>query len=67
MRPVDIAGLLKNIDAATNDISIYEAARFHEQRWKEHGARLLELGARSFRVEFVNESADDILTHGVQG
>ena len=42
-RPVDIAGLLKNIDAATNDVSIYEAARFHEQRWKEHGARLLEL------------------------
>ena len=41
--PVDIAGLLKNIDAATNDVSIYEAARFHEQRWKEHGARLLEL------------------------
>ena len=42
-RPVDIAGLLKNIDAATNDVSVYEAARFHEQRWKEHGARLLEL------------------------
>jgi Asp-tRNA(Asn)/Glu-tRNA(Gln) amidotransferase A subunit family amidase len=43
MRRVDIAGLLKNIDAATNDVSIYEGARFHEQRWKEHGARLLEL------------------------
>ena len=43
MRPVDIAGLLKNLDAATNDVAFYEAARFHEQRWKEHGARLLEL------------------------
>ena len=42
-RPVDIAGLLKNVDAATNDVSVYEAARFHEQRWKEHGAKLLEL------------------------
>jgi Asp-tRNA(Asn)/Glu-tRNA(Gln) amidotransferase A subunit family amidase len=43
MRPVDIAGLLKNIDSATNDVAFYEAARFHEQRWKQHGARLLEL------------------------
>lgn len=40
---IDIADLLKTLDAATNDISIYEAARFHEQRWKEHGARLLDL------------------------
>ncbi len=43
MRPVDIAGLLKNLDAATNDVAFYEAARFHEQRWKEHGAKLLDL------------------------
>jgi Asp-tRNA(Asn)/Glu-tRNA(Gln) amidotransferase A subunit family amidase len=40
---IDIAGLLKTLDAATNDIAFYEGARFHEQRWKEHGARLLEL------------------------
>jgi Asp-tRNA(Asn)/Glu-tRNA(Gln) amidotransferase A subunit family amidase len=40
---IDIADLLKTLDAATNDIAFYEAARFHEQRWKEHGARLLEL------------------------
>lgn len=44
-RPVDIAGLLKAADAATNDIAFYEGARFHEQRWKEHGARLLDLAA----------------------
>ena len=43
MQPVDIAGLLKAADAATNDIAFYEGARFHEQRWKEHGARLLDL------------------------
>jgi len=42
-RPVDIVGLLKNIDSATNDVAFYEAARFHEQRWREHGAKLLEL------------------------
>ena len=40
---IDIADLLKTLDAATNDIAFYEGARFHEQRWKEHGARLLEL------------------------
>jgi Asp-tRNA(Asn)/Glu-tRNA(Gln) amidotransferase A subunit family amidase len=40
---IEIADLLKTLDAATNDIAFYEGARFHEQRWKEHGARLLEL------------------------
>ena len=40
---VDIAELLQTLDAATNDVAFYEAARFHEQRWKEHGARLLDL------------------------
>jgi Asp-tRNA(Asn)/Glu-tRNA(Gln) amidotransferase A subunit family amidase len=42
-RPVDIAALLKAADAATNDIAFYEGARFHEERWKEHGRRLLDL------------------------
>jgi Asp-tRNA(Asn)/Glu-tRNA(Gln) amidotransferase A subunit family amidase len=44
-KPVDIAGLLKTLDAATNDIAFYEGSRFHEQRWKEHGERLLDLAA----------------------
>ena len=43
MRSVDIAELLQNLDAATNDIAFYEGARFHEQRWRKHGAQLLEL------------------------
>lgn len=42
-RSVDIAGVLKAVDAATNDIAFYEGARFHEQRWKEHGARLQDM------------------------
>jgi Asp-tRNA(Asn)/Glu-tRNA(Gln) amidotransferase A subunit family amidase len=42
-RSIEIAELLGTLDAATNDIAFYEGARFHEQRWKEHGARLLEL------------------------
>ena len=40
---IDIADLLESLDAATNDIAFYEAARFHEQRWREHGRRLLDL------------------------
>ena len=40
---IDIANLLNTLDAATDDIAFYEGARFHEQRWKEHGARLLDL------------------------
>ena len=42
-QPVDIADLLKTLDTATNDIAFYEASRFHEQRWKEYGRRLLDL------------------------
>ena len=40
---IDIAELLKTLNTATYDIAFYEAARFHEPRWKEHGARLLDL------------------------
>jgi Asp-tRNA(Asn)/Glu-tRNA(Gln) amidotransferase A subunit family amidase len=42
-RPIDIAGVLKAADAATNVIAFYEGARFHEARWREHGRRLLDL------------------------
>ena len=42
-RPVDIAGMLKTLDTATSDVMFFEGARVHEQRWKEHGKRLLDL------------------------
>jgi Asp-tRNA(Asn)/Glu-tRNA(Gln) amidotransferase A subunit family amidase len=42
-RPVDIAAMLKTLDAATADVMFYEGARVHEARWKEHGKRLLDL------------------------
>jgi Asp-tRNA(Asn)/Glu-tRNA(Gln) amidotransferase A subunit family amidase len=42
-RPVDISALLKTLDAATIDVMFYEGAHIHEQRWREHGARLLDL------------------------
>jgi Asp-tRNA(Asn)/Glu-tRNA(Gln) amidotransferase A subunit family amidase len=43
MQVVDIAGMVKTLDAATSDVMLYEGARVHEQRWKEHGNRLLDL------------------------
>jgi Asp-tRNA(Asn)/Glu-tRNA(Gln) amidotransferase A subunit family amidase len=42
-RAVDIAGMLKMLDAATADVMFFEGARVHERRWKEHGKRLLDL------------------------
>jgi Asp-tRNA(Asn)/Glu-tRNA(Gln) amidotransferase A subunit family amidase len=43
IRVVDIAAMLKTLDAATADVMFYEGARIHEARWKEHGRRLLDL------------------------
>ena len=43
VRPLDIAGLLARVDDASNTVMYYEAARFHEQRYREHGSRLADL------------------------
>ena len=42
-KPVDIAGMLTTLDAAAIDVMFYEGARVHEQRYKEHGARLQDM------------------------
>ena len=43
IRPLDVAGMLDKLADATTTIQAYEAARFHEQRFKEHGSRLADL------------------------
>jgi Asp-tRNA(Asn)/Glu-tRNA(Gln) amidotransferase A subunit family amidase len=43
IRTINIAELLRTLEAATSDVMFYEGARVHEQRWKEHGARLLDV------------------------
>jgi Asp-tRNA(Asn)/Glu-tRNA(Gln) amidotransferase A subunit family amidase len=43
IRPVNIADMLGRLADASNTIQAYEAARFHEQRFKEHGSRLADL------------------------
>ena len=43
IRPLDLAGMLDKLAEASNTIQSHEAARFHEQRFKEHGSRLADL------------------------
>jgi Asp-tRNA(Asn)/Glu-tRNA(Gln) amidotransferase A subunit family amidase len=43
IRPLDLAGMLDKLADASNAIQSYEAAQFHEQRYKEHGSRLADL------------------------
>jgi len=40
MRPVDIATMLSNLNAASRTVMYYEGAKVHEQRYKEYGDRL---------------------------
>jgi Asp-tRNA(Asn)/Glu-tRNA(Gln) amidotransferase A subunit family amidase len=42
VRPVDIASMLTRLNAAQRTVMFYEGARFHEQRYREFGARLAE-------------------------
>ena len=43
VRPVDVAGMLTRLNAAQRTVMFYEGARFHEQRYKEFGARLADM------------------------
>ena len=43
IRKVDIAEMLVKLDVATTTVMFYEGARFHQQRFKEYGARLADL------------------------
>jgi Asp-tRNA(Asn)/Glu-tRNA(Gln) amidotransferase A subunit family amidase len=44
IRPVAISEMLDKLNQATKTVEEYEGARFHEQRFKEYGSRLAELG-----------------------
>jgi Asp-tRNA(Asn)/Glu-tRNA(Gln) amidotransferase A subunit family amidase len=43
IRPIDIAGMLAKLSEAATTVMFYEGARFHEQRFREHGSRLADL------------------------
>jgi Asp-tRNA(Asn)/Glu-tRNA(Gln) amidotransferase A subunit family amidase len=43
IRSVDIAGMLATLADAAHIVMCYEGARFHQQRYKEHGEKLADL------------------------
>ena len=43
IRSVDIAGMLARLHDAAMDVMFYEGARFHQQRFNEHGTQLADL------------------------
>jgi Asp-tRNA(Asn)/Glu-tRNA(Gln) amidotransferase A subunit family amidase len=44
IRSIDIAGMLADLHDAANTVEFYEGARFHEERYREHGVRLAHMG-----------------------
>src|SRR5262249_16341213 len=40
IRSLDISGMLVKLSAATDTVTFYEGARFHEQRFNEYGSRI---------------------------
>jgi Asp-tRNA(Asn)/Glu-tRNA(Gln) amidotransferase A subunit family amidase len=43
IRPLDISGMLAKLSDEANIVMFYEGARFHQERYNEYGARLLDL------------------------
>jgi Asp-tRNA(Asn)/Glu-tRNA(Gln) amidotransferase A subunit family amidase len=44
IKPVDLRALLAEVDEASNTVMYYEGARFHEERYKQYGARMAHMG-----------------------
>ena len=43
IRSIDIAGMLATLGEAAHTVMCYEGARFHQERYEEHGKRLADL------------------------
>ena len=43
IQPVDLGDMLARLNQASRIVMAYEAARFHEQRYKEYGSRLADM------------------------
>ena len=43
IRPLDISGMLAKLSDEANIVMFFEGARFHQERYNEYGARLLDL------------------------
>jgi Asp-tRNA(Asn)/Glu-tRNA(Gln) amidotransferase A subunit family amidase len=44
IRSVDLAGMLAKLVDVSRTVMFYEGARFHEQRYKEYGERMADMG-----------------------
>ena len=44
IRSIEIAGMLVSLDEAATTVMFYEGAQFHQQRYKEHGSKLADMG-----------------------
>jgi Asp-tRNA(Asn)/Glu-tRNA(Gln) amidotransferase A subunit family amidase len=44
IRSIDLAGMLATLVEVSRTVMFYEGARFHEQRYKEYGARMADMG-----------------------
>jgi Asp-tRNA(Asn)/Glu-tRNA(Gln) amidotransferase A subunit family amidase len=61
IRSVNIAAMLADLHDAANTVEFYEGARFHEERYREYGARLAHMGelvreGLTFSVEKYDEA-----------
>jgi Asp-tRNA(Asn)/Glu-tRNA(Gln) amidotransferase A subunit family amidase len=43
IRSIDIAGMLRRLSEASNTVMFYEGARFHRERFNEHGDKLADM------------------------
>jgi Asp-tRNA(Asn)/Glu-tRNA(Gln) amidotransferase A subunit family amidase len=43
IQPIDLGDMLARLNQASRIVMAYEAARFHEQRYKEYGSRLADM------------------------
>ena len=44
IRSIDLAGMLADLHDAANTVEFYEGARFHEERYRQYGAKLAHMG-----------------------
>jgi Asp-tRNA(Asn)/Glu-tRNA(Gln) amidotransferase A subunit family amidase len=59
LRPIDLGDMLDRLNDASRVIMSYEAARFHEARYREHGAALGVLAALIHEGRIVSLNAYD--------
>jgi Asp-tRNA(Asn)/Glu-tRNA(Gln) amidotransferase A subunit family amidase len=64
VRFIDIAGMLATLAEATHVVMCYEGARFHQQRYEEHGETLADLAAMvRFGLAIAESQYDEARRH----